>query len=96
MANRLAESGGFGLTDVLTAYYGRGTPTGTALALASVLALRPQALADGKYLYAYSDQDCTTQGWRTGDQTIQGSEAKSGDFAGLTLHLSRAFPGAAP
>ena len=95
MANRLAhpafpddlaESGGFGRTGVLSAYYGRARPTASALAVAALLVAAPLALADGINYYAYSDQDRLAQGWREGQETIC--------RAGLCLHLSPSFGGA--
>jgi len=81
-----AESGGFGRTGVLSAYYGRARPTASALAVAALLVAAPLALADGINYYAYSDQDRLAQGWREGQETIC--------RAGLCLHLSPSFGGA--
>ena len=80
-ANRMAdERWPDDLEDVLEGYYGRGTPTDTALMLAYVLVEWPEALADGRWYYCYSEQDRTRQGWPRGQQTVSAY--------GLTVHFS--------
>lgn len=71
------------LPAVLEAYYGRGEPTITSLALAH-LVLRGE-LEAGPYYYVFSEQDRRFMGWRSGDETISGH--------GLMLHLSSEWPG---
>lgn len=86
MANRMADDRWpADLEAVLEGYYGRGVPTDSALALAYVLVTQPEALADGRWFYAYSDADRTRMGWAAGDATIC--------KAGLCVHLSRDFGG---
>ena len=84
-ANRMADDRWpSDLEAVLEGYYGRGTPTDTALMLAYVLVTRPEALSDGRTFYAYSDADRARMG-AVGEQTIC--------KAGLCLHLSGTWMG---
>ena len=86
MANRLVdERFPDDLGGVLEAYYGRGTPTATALAYAALLVSAPNVLADGRYLYVYSDADRARMGWVKGDEMYCGH--------GLCLHLSSYWMG---
>ena len=86
MSNRLADDRWpADLGGVLTAYYGRGEPSATALALAYILVSAPEMLADRAHYYAYSDQDRARMGWPAGDETVCGH--------GLCVHLSERWMG---
>lgn len=80
MANRMAAR-----MPVLEAYYGRGPVTARSLAAAIMLVTHPDALADRRYYYAYSDADIARMGWREGDAQLCGN--------GMCLHLARGWPG---
>lgn len=73
------------LEGVLEGYYGKAAPSATSLALAYVLVAQPEALADGRAFYAYSDMDRLAMGWRKGDDVVCG--------AGLCLHVTATWPG---
>lgn len=86
MANRMADDRWLSdLESVLEGYYGKAAPSATSLALAYVLVTQPEALADGRTFYAYSDMDRLTMGWRKGDDVVCG--------AGLCLHVTATWPG---
>ena len=80
MANRMADDRWpSDLGGVLDAYYGRGTPTATALTYAALLVSAPNVLASEEgYLYVYSDADRARMGWAKGDEMYCGR--------GLCLH----------
>lgn len=86
MARRV-ETPGFppALADVVTDYYGRAKPTMTSYGAAWLLLTAPQWLGSGEYLYAYSDDDCRTQGWRRGDTMLCRE--------GRCIHFASAWPG---
>lgn len=85
IANRIGAPGfGATLSETLTAYYGHADePSAEALRVARLLWMSD--LSDGKYYFAYSDQDRRRMGWRKGDAVICGS--------GLCLNLSATWPG---
>lgn len=86
MANRMVDDRWpADLEGVLEGYYGRGAPTGSALALAYLLVSAPDMLADGRMFYVYSDADRARMGWAAGDETVCGH--------GLCLHLSAEWRG---
>jgi len=81
MANRVAD----GQTNVLAAYYGRGSVTTEAAMAATMLVLRPGLLARGGMRYVWSDDDMRRHGWPAGEMQVCG--------AGLCVHFGREYPG---
>ena len=83
MANRMTTCT---ISETLEAYYGMADrPTAEALRAAKTLVLNPETLRTEPWVYAYSDIDRRTHGWRRGDRLICG--------AGLCLHLTETWPG---
>jgi hypothetical protein len=83
MANRYVQ--GATWPPVLDAYYGRGVPGEADMAVATLLVAHPEALADGRHVYAYSDADRWRMGWRQGDDRVC--------EWGLCVHFTHDWPG---
>lgn len=83
MANRYVVAGDW--AEVVGAYYGRGEPTVASWVAASAALSAPAAMADGRYVYVYSDQDREVMGWRRGDTVMCGPPG--------CLHFAADWPG---
>lgn len=72
LANRVGAPGYATTIDgALAGFYGRAeAPTPEAIRVARLLWADPDAVRDGVYYYAYSDDDRARMGWRRGDARI--------------------------